>query len=113
MKVLKPFFTKPIISNEKIALVNDDKVLKNDKEIAKVFNNFLKTKDSRVHEHWSVIQAYKRPWLLQSNKNWSSKSRFSFFFVEKKMKLRKKLTCFKSIKLSNELTFQQRLLKKI
>ena len=29
------------------------------------------------------------------------------------MKLRKKLTCFKSIKLTNKLIFQQRLLKKI
>ena len=48
---MKPFFTNPVISNEKIALVNDDKVLKSDKEIAKVFNNFLKTKDSRVHEY--------------------------------------------------------------
>lgn len=48
---MKLFFTNHVISNEKIALVNDDKVLKNDKEIAKVFNNFLKTKDSRVHEH--------------------------------------------------------------
>ena len=42
-KVLKPLLSNKIMSNEKITLVAGTKILKNDKETAKILNNFFST----------------------------------------------------------------------
>ena len=42
-KVLKPFLSNKIMSSEKIALAEGTKSLRNDKETAKVLNNFFST----------------------------------------------------------------------
>ena len=42
-KVFKPLLSNEIMSSEKIALVEVTKILKNDKETAKVLNNFFST----------------------------------------------------------------------
>ena len=41
-KVVKPLLSNKIMSSEKIRLVEGTKILKNDKETAKVLNNFFK-----------------------------------------------------------------------
>ena len=40
-KVVKPLLSNKIMSSEKITLVEGTKILKNDKETAKILNNFL------------------------------------------------------------------------
>ena len=42
-KVVKPLLSNKIMSNEQIALVEGTKILKSDKETAKVLNNFFST----------------------------------------------------------------------
>ena len=42
-KAVKPLLSNEIMSSEKIALVEGTKILKNDKETAKVLNNFFST----------------------------------------------------------------------
>ena len=42
-KVVKPLLSNKIMSSEKITLVAGTKILKNDKETAKVLNNFFST----------------------------------------------------------------------
>ena len=40
-KTVKPMFSNKFVNSEKIALVDDDKIITNNKEIAKVLNNFF------------------------------------------------------------------------
>ena len=58
-KVVKPLLSNKIMSSEKITLVEGTNILKNDKETAKVLNNFFSTiiqnlKNSQYKEQHSI-----------------------------------------------------------
>ena len=40
-KTVKPMFSNKFVNSEKIALADDEKIITNNKEIAKVLNNFF------------------------------------------------------------------------
>ena len=65
LKAVKPLFANYIISNEKITLVDASEIIKNDKEIAKVFNNFFSNivKNLKIPEYNKIsdVQTLKRP----------------------------------------------------
>ena len=66
------------------------------------------------HELQAILKSKQCPCIFAIKKNnCSSKNRFNFSFVEKKMKLEKKLICFELMKQPSTLTFQQTLLNKI
>ena len=112
-KVVKPCLSNKVISNEKITLIEGDKVIKHDKETAKVLNNFL----SNIIKNLSisqfnpedpicekildplvrVIARYrKHPSIVAINRKCDSKLRFDLQFIDRKNVLKEIKNQFKS-----------------
>ena len=100
-KVVKPLLSNQIMSSEKIALVEGTKILKNDKETAKVLNNLFSTiiqnlkipqykeqdpistsiSDSVIR---TIVKYRAHPSIIAIKENYNSSTRFNFSFVDKK-----------------------------
>ena len=116
---MKPVFTNVISDENYFTLVDGNKMINNSKN-TKVFNIFFSNviKNLKIPEYSKIGQLSKRtkdPVLkaiikckqhlsINAIKQKSNcKNRFSFFC--RKSKIKKKLTCFKSIKLPNTRIF--------
>ena len=97
-----PCLSNKVNSNEKITLIGGDKMIKDDKETAKVFNDFFsniiknlnipqfnpgdstceKVLDPVVR---AIVRYRKHPSILAMNRKCDSKSRFDLPFIYKKM----------------------------
>ena len=109
---------------KKITLIDDDKIIKNNKEISKVFNIFFiyycqniniseystvdqLSENIRCPALKAIVKHNQRRSFLGIKQKCSFKSIFSFVLY-KNIKLKKKLTWFNSIKLSNALIPEHR-----
>ena len=103
--IVKPLLSNKIMSSEKITLVEGTKIKKNDKETAKVLNNFFSTiiqnlKIQQYKEHHltsasirdpvvrSIVKYRDHPSIIAIKENFNSSTPFNFLFVDKKDILR-------------------------
>ena len=99
-KVVKPLLSNKIMSSEKITLVEGTKILKNDKETAKVLNNFFSTiiQNLKIPQYkgqdpisasisdpvMSLIVNYRaHRSIIAIKENFNSSTPFNFLFVDK------------------------------
>ena len=99
-KVVKPLLSNKIMSSEKITLVEGTNILKNDKETAKVLNNFFSTiiQNLKIPQYKeqdpisvsisdpvmrAVIKYRAHPSIIAIKENCNSSTRFNFSFVDK------------------------------
>ena len=99
-KVVKPLLSNKIMSSEKITLVEGTKILKNDKETAKVLNNFFSTifqnlKIPQFKEQdpisssisdpvvSSIVKYRAHPSIIAIKEFFNSSTPFNFLFVDK------------------------------
>ena len=68
-KTVKPMLSNKFVNNKKITLVDDVKIIRNDKEIAKVLNDFfsdiIKTLNNPKKDHTDSIIENVRDLLLK------------------------------------------------
>ena len=98
--VFKQLLSNKSISNEKIKIVEDDKIVRRYKETAKVLNEFFSNvvtnlnitqfnQIDQIPENISdpvikaIVKYRAHPSIIASKKNYASKSNFDFSFVEK------------------------------
>ena len=98
--VVKPLLSNKIISNEKITIVEGDKIIRSDKETAKVLNEFFANvvtnlnipqfnQIDRTSENIrdpvikAIVKYRAHPSIIAIKENCTSKSNFNFSFVEK------------------------------
>ena len=67
-KIVKPMLSNKFVNNEKITLVDNEKIITNDKEIAKVLNDFfsniIKTLNIPKKDHtYSIVENVRDPTL--------------------------------------------------
>ena len=99
-RVVKPLLSNKIISNEKITIVEGDKIIRSDKETAKVLNEFFSNvvtnlnipqfnQIDRTSENIrdpvikAIVKYRAHPSIIAIKENCASKSNFNFSFVEK------------------------------
>ena len=99
-RVVKPLLSNKIISNEKITIVEGDKIIRSDKETAKVLNEFFANvvtnlnipqfnQIDRTSENIrdpvikAIVKYRAHPSVIAIKENCTSKSNFNFLFVEK------------------------------
>ena len=99
-RVVKPLLSNKIISNEKITIVEGDKIIRSDNETAKVLNEFFANivtnlnipqfnQIDRTSENISdpvikaIVKYRAHPSIIAIKENCTSKSNFNFSFVEK------------------------------
>ena len=90
-----------IMSSENVTLVEGTKILKNDKETAKVLNNFFSTiiQNLKIPQYKeqdpisasisdpvirTIIKYRAHPSIIAIKENYNSSTRFNFSFVDKK-----------------------------
>ena len=100
-RVVKPLLSNKIILNEKIKIVEGDKIIRSDKETAKVLNEFFANvvtnlnipqlnQIDRTSENVSdpiikaIVNYWAHPSIIAIKENYTSKSNFNSSFVEKK-----------------------------
>ena len=99
-KVVKTLLSNKVMSSEKIRLVEGTKISKNDKETAKVFNNFFSIiiQKLKIPQHKeqdpisasisdpvmrAVVKYRVDPCIIAIKENCNSSTRFKFSFVDK------------------------------
>ena len=101
-KVVKLLLSNKIMSSEKITLVKGTKILKNDKETAKVLNNFFSTiiQNLKIPQYKeqdpisvsisdpvmrAIVKYMADPSIIAIKENFNSTTLFNFLFVAKKV----------------------------
>ena len=99
-KVVKPLLSNKIMSSEKITLVEGIKIFKNDKETAKVLNNFISTiiQNLKIPQYReqdlisasisdpvmrAIVECRAHPSIIAIKENCNLSTPFNFSFVDK------------------------------
>ena len=105
-KTVKPLLSNKFVNNEKITLVDNKKIITNDKEIAKVLNDFfsniIKTLNIPKNDHTdsivkdvrdptlkAILKYRKNPSILAMKRKLKSCPVFTFNHVTKEMLLKR------------------------
>ena len=126
-RVVKLLLSNKIISNEKITIVESDKIIRSDKETAKVLNEFFANvvnslnilqfnQIDRTSEKISdpaikaIVKYRAHPSITAIKENCTSKSNFNFSFVEK-VDILKEIKMLQSNKATQNTNIPTRLIK--
>ena len=121
-KVVKPLLSDKIMPSEKITLVEGTKILKNDKETAKVLNNFFSTviENLKFPQHKeqdpistsisdavtrAIVKYRTHPSIIAIKESCNLRTRFNFSFVDKEDIL-KEIKKLKANKVTQNTSFQ-------
>ena len=128
-KVVQPLLSNKIMSSEKIALVEGTKILKNDKETAKVLNNFFSTiiQNLKIPQYKeqdpisasisdsvmrAVVKYRTHPSIIAIKENFNSSTPFNILFVDTKHML-KEINNLKANKATQNTDITTKLIKDI
>ena len=89
-KTVKPMLSNKFVNNEKITLVDNEKIITNDKEIAKVLNDFfsdiIKTLNIPKKDHTDSIVEKVRDPTLKANPTLKYRNHPSILEIKRKLK---------------------------